>query len=115
MEKYKEELLKDWKGITEKELKEASTPGYPGESLTTNVGEPIRKTEFRKILGKLMWFTRKVMPECPNAIRELAMFMDNPGDEHWKAMTRLMGYIKKEPAILKLRKPWNLKVTAFVD
>ena len=55
------------------------------------------------------------MPECANPVRELAMFMDNPGDDHWKAMSRMIGYISEKEPIVKLRKPWNLKVVAFVD
>jgi len=34
-----------------------------------------------------MWFACELLPEAfSNAIRELAMYMDNPGDEHWRAM-----------------------------
>jgi hypothetical protein len=60
--------------------------------------------------------TRKLMPECGNVIRELATSMDNPGDEHWRAMKRLMGYISKfETVELRLMKPRDLKVYAYVD
>jgi len=42
--------------------------------------------------------------------------MDNPGHEHWKAMGRLIGYIGKERTVeLRLMKPKDLKVYAYVD
>jgi hypothetical protein len=56
------------------------------------------------------------MPECGNAIRELAVSMDNPGLEHWRAMSRLIGYIAKTDTVeLRLMKPKDLKVYAYVD
>ena len=73
------------------------------------------KSGYQKMLGKLMWFSRKVKPECANPVRELAMFMDNPGEEHWKAMARLVGYVQSEEPILILRKPQDLNVIALVD
>ncbi len=85
MDDYKDNIIKDWKamyGATKKE----KTPGYPGESLVKNEEEPVEKAMYRKFLGRIMSLIRKVAPECGNAARELAMFMDAPGEEHWKAM-----------------------------
>ena len=115
MKKYVDDICIDWKGLTGKDPKLAATPGYPGESLVKNEGEAVNKGAYQVMLGKLMWFSRKVIPECANPVRELAMFMDNPGDDHWKAMSRMIGYISEKEPIVKLRKPWNLKVVAFVD
>ena len=64
-----------WKGLTEKDPKPFATPGYPGESLVKNEGESVDKSGYQKMLGKLMWFSRKVKPECANPVRELAMFI----------------------------------------
>lgn len=116
MESYKEDILNDWKEITGMEAKPAKTPGYPGESLTKNPGAAVDTKNYRKLLGRLMWFTRKLMPEALNTIRELAMYMDNPGDEHWRAMGRLVGYIAGQKTVeLLLMKPKDLKAYAFVD
>ena len=117
MEKYQAELLQDWKELTGKEPRHVKTPAYPGESLTKNVNDEIINVEgYRKILGKAMWFCKKIMPECGNAIRELATHMDKPGQDHWRAMERLIGYIaNNDPATLVLRKPKDLKVYGYVD
>ena len=44
--------------------------------------------------GKIMYLTTKILPELSNASRELARHMTKPGKEHWKAMERLVGYLK---------------------
>ena len=41
-----------------------------------------------------MWYTTKVGPDVKNAARELAVHMSHPETEHWKALGRLIGYIK---------------------
>ena len=115
MKKYVDDIGIDWKGLTGKDPKPFATPGYPGESLVKNEGESVDKSGYQKMLGKLMWFSRKVKPACANPVRELAMFMDNPGEELWKAMARLVRNIQSEEPILVLSKPRDLKVIAFVD
>lgn len=78
MKKYQNDIVSDWERITGRKAKPAKTPGFPGESLTKNEGAEVDKELYRKILGRLMWFARKLMPEALNNIRELATYMDNP-------------------------------------
>ena len=90
MEQYQQEILTDWKKVTGQDPKPSTTPGFPNETLSKNQGEEVDKENYCKLLGRLMWFVRKIMPEALNSIRELAMYMDNPGKEHWRAMGRLV-------------------------
>jgi hypothetical protein len=116
MQRYQDDIVLDWEQVTGTKSRPTNTPGFPGESLLRNTGDEIDKENYRKILGRLMWFTRKLMPECGNPIRELATSMDNPGEDHWRAMKRLVGYINKfETVELRLMKPKDLKVYAYVD
>lgn len=117
MSDYQTDIVNDWMEATGKEPKPAPTPGFPGESLVRNTEEEIVDIEnYRKILGKVMWFCRKIMPECSNAVRELASSMDRPGVQHWKALGRLVEYIMGcHPATLILRRPIDLKLYAYVD
>jgi hypothetical protein len=50
------------------------------------------------------------MPEISNAVRNVTCHMSNPGEEHWKAMERLVGYVvsKGKDIGLVLRRPRNL-------
>ena len=41
-----------------------------------------------------MFFTSKICPKTGSAVRALSAHMSNPGVDHWKAMGRLVGYLK---------------------
>ena len=41
-----------------------------------------------------MWYTTNVGPDVLNSARELALNMCHSKKEHWKALGRLIGYLK---------------------
>jgi hypothetical protein len=54
---------------------------------------------YRSIVGKIMYYATKIAPEICNAVRE-------PGEDHWKALERCVGYLAGEGTKpLCLRKP----------
>jgi hypothetical protein len=71
--------------------------------------------EYRSIIGKILYFVKKVEPTCATAVRELSSFLDNPGMLHWKSVQRLAGYLAKCSRPLKMRAPNNLRVIGCVD
>ncbi|MGB2452939.1 MAG: reverse transcriptase domain-containing protein, partial [Candidatus Poseidoniaceae archaeon] len=77
-----------------KPVKEASTPGLPNENLVKNENEPVDIDPYRSLVGKIMFFSTKICPKIGAAVRALSAHMSNPSQEHWKAMDRLVGYIK---------------------
>ena len=51
---------------------------------------------------------------CANAVRELAQYLDSPGEEHQKALGRLVGYLKTRIGKGKIiRKPMELRVVGW--
>jgi hypothetical protein len=92
--KTREEIINHFEKVTGKTVKEAQTPGYPRKYLRKHEGEPDRIDEYRSIVGKILYYAKKVSPDMNNAARELAQFLSNPGPEHWKALARSVGYIK---------------------
>ena len=59
---------------------------------------------------------QKIAPECSFANGQLARHMQNPNEEHWKEMERLVGYLKgKEKHELIIRKPQNMRVISYGD
>ncbi len=58
-------------------------------------------TEFRSIVGKVAYFQNKIGPTIANATRELSGHFSNPSTEHWKALGRLIGFLKSKTE-------WNL-------
>lgn len=98
------------------EIRTFPTPGYPGFALLKNDGEPVLKPEFLSCQGKIMFAMKKTCPEISNAVREMAQHMSNPGEVHWKSMTRMMGYLKSMTHTgMTYNKPKDMDIVAFVD
>ncbi|KAI2503386.1 GAG-pre-integrase domain [Fragilaria crotonensis] len=116
MTKLEDEIVESFETSVGRSIKEAETPGYPNKFLSKNKGEPVRMTEYRSIVGKIMYLMTKLAPDLANPARELAQHLSNPGDEHWKALERLVGHIKaRYYEGLTYRKPKELRPISFVD
>ena len=51
-----------------------------------------------------------------NAVRELSSYLSCPGEEHWDGVSRVIGFLSsKLDRVLKIRKPKELRVIAYVD
>jgi hypothetical protein len=51
---------------------------------------------YRSIVEKIMYYATKIAPEICNAVRELAGPISNPGEDHWNALERCVGYLTSE-------------------
>ena len=117
MERKREDIIKTYEDYTKKTCKVRVTPGAPGSVLKKNEGKEIDIEKYRSMVGKLMFYGTKVCPKIVNATRELATHMSNPGEDHWKAVGHLVGYLKstlKGPAMI-LRRPKELRIVSYVD
>ena len=112
-----EDIITSYVEKTGKEVKEFHTPGAPGTSLTKNEDATHRKKDYMSLVGKLMYLTTKLSLETSNAVRELAKHLINPGPKHWKALERLVGYLKWRKNDIKItyRPPRELRVVSYVD
>jgi hypothetical protein len=116
MPKLEDEIVELYEETTGKTVKEAETPGYPNKVLSKNTGETVKISEYRSLVGKIMYLMTKLAPDLANPARELAQHLSNPGEEHWKALERMVGYIKaKHYEGLIYRKPKELRAISFVD
>jgi hypothetical protein len=96
--------------------KEYATPGTPGKTLKKNEGNMVEIDAYRSIVGKIIYYATKIAPEICNAVRELAGHLSNPGEEHWKALERCVGYLtSKGTKTLCLRKPRVLQSNSDCD
>jgi len=112
-----EEIIKATEEHLGKEVKPYTTPGTPGESLIKHEGQAIDETEYRSIVGKILYLTSKMMIEGCNASRELARYFTGPKEQHWKALYRFVGYLKENKSNIKItyRKPRDLRIVGNVD
>ena len=47
----------------------------------------------KRIIGSLMYLASATRPDISFAISKLSRFVSNPGDDHWKALERVMRYL----------------------
>ena len=100
-----------------REIKVYHTPGEPNTILPKNEGEILDLSEFRSLAGKIMFFTSKIGPTLAYAVRDLAAHMSRPGEVHWEAMERCVGYLKglEVKGVTLLYKPKELRHVSTCD
>jgi hypothetical protein len=65
---------------------------------------------YRRILGKLNYFTCTLRCDINFAVNFLARFMVNPGIKHWHALLHLLAYIRDHPeAYITYKDPNHIK------
>lgn len=79
--------------------------------LTKNSGEAVSQNEYARVIGSLMYLTNCTRPDLAHAVNVLSRYTSNPGHTHWKAITRVLNYLRytkdfglhygKEPAVLE--------------
>jgi hypothetical protein len=62
--------------------------------LSKNEGEQVRGTEFRSLIGGLMYLCQWTRPDLAFSVSELAKYMSNPSQLHWDALHRVLRYLK---------------------
>src|SRR5688572_3697210 len=81
--------------------------------LQKNQGKKVDHKLYRTVVGKLMYYTQKIMVEGANATRELSRHLQNPSQEHWDAIKYMAGYLKKGRGNIKITY-WKLRSTKFI-
>ncbi|KAL5564064.1 hypothetical protein UlMin_033811 [Ulmus minor] len=89
--RYIEDLLQKTKMDNARPL---PTPMISSLKLTSDEGDPIENTtEYRSIVGALQYITI-TRPEIVFSVNKVCQFMQSPLDQHWKAVKRILRYLK---------------------
>jgi hypothetical protein len=119
MPKLVRQIIETMEKAVGHEVKESNVPATPGSCLEkkSEEAESIMETEYRSIVGKAMYLVTKLFVEGANPVRELSKFFTNPGIEHWKALEKFVGYLKKNEKDIRLtyRRPKELRMVSSVD
>ncbi|KAK6151651.1 hypothetical protein DH2020_014286 [Rehmannia glutinosa] len=74
----------------------AKTPVDLSLHLAKNRGKPVSQLEYEyaRIIGSLMYLTNCTRPDIAYSVSKLSRFTSNPSTDHWKAVTRVLRYLK---------------------
>ena len=75
-------------------MESAETFLHKGTQGSVAEGESVHVTGHRSFVGKILFSMKKTYPKLANAAQELSSHMENPGEEHWKSIGRMVGYLK---------------------
>ena len=116
MEKDVNKLVEWYENFTGSEDKFQKTPGSPSTTISKIELEELKDIDkYRSLVRQLMWYTTKVGPDVANTPRDFSVHISNPGPEYYKALERLIGYLKlKKIKWIIIRKPIVLKSFFFI-
>ena len=75
-------------------IKEVTTPYDSSVKLTENSGRAVAQLEYVSAIGSLMYAMHGTRPNISFAVCKLSRYTNNPSMEHWKAIGRVLGYLK---------------------
>ena len=70
------------------------TPVDVNLHLTKNKGQGISQLEYLRIIGNLMYIMNCTRPDIAYFVSKLSRYTSNPGEDHWKAIVRVLRYLK---------------------
>eukprot|EP00261_Vitis_vinifera_P039164 XP_019080407.1 PREDICTED: uncharacterized protein LOC109123862 [Vitis vinifera] len=111
--KYIRDLLQKTKMV---HCKPARTPLPTGLKLRVGDGDPVEDLHgYRSTVGALQYVTI-TRPELSFSVNKVCQFMQNPTEEHWKVVKRILRYLQGTLQHgLHLKKSSNLDLIGFCD
>ncbi|KAE9296708.1 hypothetical protein PR003_g23685 [Phytophthora rubi] len=88
------------------------------QSPTTNAEREAMKTKpYRSLIGCLLYITTCTRPDVAYIVTQLSRFLENPGQQHWKAAIRVLRYLKstKDLGIIYNSKDGKVMLEAYTD
>ncbi|RVW93366.1 Retrovirus-related Pol polyprotein from transposon TNT 1-94 [Vitis vinifera] len=75
-------------------IKDANTPFDSSIKLEKNDGRSVAQLEYASAIGSLMYAAQCTRADISFAVSKLSRFTSNPSVEHWKAIGRVLGYLR---------------------
>ena len=75
-------------------IKDANTPFNSSVKLEKNDGRAVAQLEYASAIRSLMYVAQCTRVDISFEISKLSKFTSNPSVEHWKAIGRVLGYLK---------------------
>lgn len=77
-----------------KDCKSVATPQETGQRLEKNDGMPVKVKEYQALIGSLTYAAMGTRPDIAAALSVVSQFASNPNETHWKAVKRILRYVK---------------------
>ncbi|KAJ9558422.1 hypothetical protein OSB04_013036 [Centaurea solstitialis] len=89
---YIEKILTKFQHLN---IKEFNTPFDSSVKLDKNFGRAVAQLEYASAIGCMMYAMHYTRPDIAFAVSRLSQFTSNLGSDHWKAIGRVLGYLKR--------------------
>ncbi|KAJ9541434.1 hypothetical protein OSB04_027940 [Centaurea solstitialis] len=89
---YIEKILTKFQHLN---IKEFNTPFDSSVKLEKHSGRAVTQLEYANAIGCMMYAMHCTRPDIAFAVSRLSQFTSNPGPDHWKAIGRVLGYLKR--------------------
>jgi hypothetical protein len=89
---YIEKVLLRYKHLN---VKKVNTPFDSNYKLVENTGRAIAQLKYASAIGSMMYAMHYTRPNVAFTVNRLSRYTSSPSAEHWKAIARVLGYLKK--------------------
>ncbi|KAJ9536248.1 hypothetical protein OSB04_un000581 [Centaurea solstitialis] len=89
---YIEKILTKFQHLN---IKEFNSPFDSSVKLEKNSGRVVAQLEYASAIGCMMYAMYCTRPDIAFDVSKLSQFTCNPGSDHWKAIGRVLGYLKR--------------------
>jgi hypothetical protein len=84
-------------------------------SMNSSPSSPLMKP-YRETIGKLNYLVSGTRPDIALAVNIVSRFQVNPGPLHWKAVLRIIGYLKRNKSLaLEFKSNGSSSLVGFTD
>ena len=99
------------------ECKAARTPMEKGLKLMPTKSDELKPYPYRELLGRLMYLMLSFRPDLCYAVGYLGRFQQNPSEEHWVALKRVVRYLQhtSQMKLQYLKEENAQKLVGYVD
>jgi hypothetical protein len=76
-------------------VEEVNIPFDSNYKLVENIGRAIAWLEYASVIGSMMYVMHCTKPDVDFTVNILSRYTSNPSAEHWKAIAKVLGHLKK--------------------
>jgi hypothetical protein len=115
-------ILDILKRFNMEDCKPVATPMQAGVKLTKDMCaksaediQEMKNVPYRSAVGSLIYLVTGTRPDIAVAVSEVSRFLENPGQQHWKAVKRILRYLKFTLDMSLRCNPNSMELTGFSD